>query len=267
MTNKTITLSRELVERAVMRPGKESLAVNNADIIARGRAQAQIRELLAEPVPPAGKSLQCWNCKADFTLADRANCDGCCWKCGKEIDLDDYVTRLQADVERLKQAGEVMSGAVTALDKRNAEVDALQSELTKAREFETDALRYRFIRQGSSESDYICLSEISEGMDMAIDEALANQAAPADKGQGEPVAEIVSKFGDPEAFGERELIALKDISKFPYGTKLYAEQPAPVVFVPFKVISLPPSLTDHHAFDVLRDELAKVGVQVREPKP
>lgn len=46
--------------------------------------------------------------------------------------------------------------------------------------------------------------------------------------QGEPVAEIVSKFGDPEAFGEREMIALKDISKLPYGTKLYASPPAAV---------------------------------------
>ena len=51
---------------------------------------------------------------------------------------------------------------------------------------------------------------------------------PAAQPQGEPVAEIVSKYGDPEAFGERELITLKDISKFPYGTKLYADQPAPV---------------------------------------
>ena len=61
-------------------------------------------------------------------------------------------------------------------------------------------------------------------------------AAQADQPQGEPVAEIVSKYGDPEAFGERELITLKDISKFPYGTKLYADQPAPVAVV------LPPKL-------------------------
>ncbi|HAU75938.1 MAG TPA: hypothetical protein DCW88_10520 [Agrobacterium sp.] len=36
------------------------------------------------------------------------------------------------------------------------------------------------------------------------------------------VAEIVSAHGDPEAFGERELVALVDIQKFPYRTKLYA---------------------------------------------
>lgn len=45
-------------------------------------------------------------------------------------------------------------------------------------------------------------------------------------GEAEPVAEIVSKFGDPEAFGERELIARRDIQKFPYGTKLYASPPS-----------------------------------------
>lgn len=37
-----------------------------------------------------------------------------------------------------------------------------------------------------------------------------------------PVAEIVSKHGDPEAFGERELQVIADIRKMPYGTKLYA---------------------------------------------
>jgi hypothetical protein len=42
----------------------------------------------------------------------------------------------------------------------------------------------------------------------------------------EPVAEIVSAHGDPEAFGERELIARADIQKFPYGTKLFASSTA-----------------------------------------
>lgn len=46
----------------------------------------------------------------------------------------------------------------------------------------------------------------------------------------EPVAKICSKYGDPEAFGERELVALNDdaIQSLPYGTKLYtAPQQAP----------------------------------------
>lgn len=37
----------------------------------------------------------------------------------------------------------------------------------------------------------------------------------------QPVAEVLSKFGDPEAFGERELNILADIQKIPYGTQLF----------------------------------------------
>lgn len=46
----------------------------------------------------------------------------------------------------------------------------------------------------------------------------------------EPVAEVVSIYGDPEAFGEREIRPLVGIQQMPYGTKLYLHaQPAPVV--------------------------------------
>lgn len=46
----------------------------------------------------------------------------------------------------------------------------------------------------------------------------------------EPVAEVVSIYGDPEAFGEREIIPLVGIQQMPYGTKLYRHaQPALVV--------------------------------------
>lgn len=50
-------------------------------------------------------------------------------------------------------------------------------------------------------------------------------AAPPPGPALEPVAEIVSKFGDPEAFGEREIRVLADLSKIPYKTKLYASPP------------------------------------------
>lgn len=36
-----------------------------------------------------------------------------------------------------------------------------------------------------------------------------------------------------------------------------------ITFVDWKWIELPPSLKEHHAFDVLQTELAKVGVKVR----
>lgn len=43
----------------------------------------------------------------------------------------------------------------------------------------------------------------------------------------EPVAEVVSIYGDPEAFGEREIRSLVGIQQMPYGTKLYRHaQPA-----------------------------------------
>ncbi|HHL2562237.1 TPA: hypothetical protein ACQ31I_004187, partial [Yersinia enterocolitica] len=50
-----------------------------------------------------------------------------------------------------------------------------------------------------------------------------------------PVAEVVSKFGDPEAFGEREIKILADLRSIPYNTKLYAvaEQLQPNTLISF----------------------------------
>ncbi|PLE30448.1 hypothetical protein [Klebsiella pneumoniae] len=46
----------------------------------------------------------------------------------------------------------------------------------------------------------------------------------------EPVAEVVSIYGDPEAFGEREIRLLVGIQQMPYGTKLCRHaQPVPDV--------------------------------------
>ncbi|EOI6444376.1 hypothetical protein ACMU9X_003851 [Yersinia enterocolitica] len=39
-----------------------------------------------------------------------------------------------------------------------------------------------------------------------------------------PVAEVNSKYGDPEAFGERKLNVLADIQKMPYQTKFYSQE-------------------------------------------
>ena len=45
----------------------------------------------------------------------------------------------------------------------------------------------------------------------------------------EPVAEVVSIYGDPVAFGEREIRPLVGIQQMPYGTKLYRHAQQPVV--------------------------------------
>ena len=51
----------------------------------------------------------------------------------------------------------------------------------------------------------------------------------------EPVAEVVSIYGDPEAFGEREIRPLVGIQQMPYGTKLYRHA-QPVAEVPEDVL-------------------------------
>ncbi len=57
----------------------------------------------------------------------------------------------------------------------------------------------------------------------SVDATLSTNA-----GEAAPVATVVSKHGDPEAFGEREIKVLADLQKLPYGTKLYAHPPAAV---------------------------------------
>lgn len=60
--------------------------------------------------------------------------------------------------------------------------------------------------------------------------ALAVELQERRKADSEPVAEVVSIYGDPEDFGEREIRPLVGIQQMPYGTKLYRHaQPAPVV--------------------------------------
>ena len=49
------------------------------------------------------------------------------------------------------------------------------------------------------------------------------------KADSEPVAEVVSIYGDPEAFGEREIRPLVGIQQMPYGTPLYRHAQQPVV--------------------------------------
>ena len=67
--------------------------------------------------------------------------------------------------------------------------------------------------------------EIPFGMDdddAKILQALKWQLASMDFS---PAAEVVSRYGDPEAFGTRELVLRTDIQKMPYGTKFYNTTP------------------------------------------
>lgn len=56
---------------------------------------------------------------------------------------------------------------------------------------------------------------------MAERDQLRAELSALKAGQSDAVVEVVSAYGDPEAFGEREIKALTDLSKIPYGTRLY----------------------------------------------
>lgn len=65
-------------------------------------------------------------------------------------------------------------------------------------------------------------------------QARAALASAAVAGEAQPVAEVVSRYGDPEAFGERDLKVLVDLNSYPYGAKFYAApQASEAVRIPF----------------------------------
>jgi len=58
--------------------------------------------------------ISCHQCGEQSTLAARSEFDGCCWACGAEIDLEDYLARamderdkLRAEVEALRRDAEL----------------------------------------------------------------------------------------------------------------------------------------------------------------
>ncbi|MBM2769873.1 hypothetical protein [Burkholderia anthina] len=68
-----------------------------------------------------------------------------------------------------------------------------------------------------------CMRRYTFGMLTLEQFARAIESAVLAKACGEPVAVVVSAYGDPEAFGEREvLLKQAAIQKLPYDTKLYA---------------------------------------------
>lgn len=77
------------------------------------------------------------------------------------------------------------------------------------------------------------------------------------KADSEPVAEVVSIYGDPESFGEREIRPLVGIQQMPYGTKLYRHaQPAPVYLTEAQVAALEEEERSFH--DAIRKCIASL---------
>jgi len=222
MTNKTITLSRELAER-----------LNSDHSYVRNRARLELSAALAEPVPPAvgnpevlGYSVkgnryairltkgELLELSENYTgsvlveLVDRAHVT----RLQAEVShlrqhKNDYMeaaeeTRkaLQAEVERLKQGSQVLIGD---LERRDATVERLQSELTSANAdkaaYGQNAIDLRLqldVSQDALTKARECLKAVRKtlGSDFwdkwaaleevrdNIDDILANHSAPADKG-------------------------------------------------------------------------------------
>lgn len=68
--------------------------------------------------------------------------------------------------------------------------------------------------------DIICVYKFETGTPVTTLAAI--REARAEQEKQEPVAMVVSKHGDPESFGERELEVLIDIQALPYDTPFYA---------------------------------------------
>ncbi|MCY2482707.1 hypothetical protein OW978_15750 [Klebsiella pneumoniae] len=88
----------------------------------------------------------------------------------------------------------------------------------------------------------------------------------------EPVAEVVSIYGDPEAFGEREIRPLVGIQQMPYGTKLYRHaQPAPEKYnigdATMRHIFTPTGMTNVSDMQAVFDRVEAVLVGMEQPAP
>lgn len=265
MTNKTITLSRELVEELL-----------DGFLDPRCTIAKAIQSALADPVPPAGGEMEV------LAWIDRSTDSGVILTLtGEKSSVDNIGLVDRAHVTQLK--AEVTEQALCAASEARRAIRA-ESELTKARELLrncTDCVRNgedfdlpvttmsgidAFLSNQSAPADQNSDWEDTFGPDYEVDEndlargvsetdnllpvrdgycqcgrlvhrPQINQSAPADKGQGDPVAlqhMAVAEDGKLRWMSGRkmqncELYALPDGSaiRFP----LYAEQPAPVAVV------------------------------------
>lgn len=182
---------------------------------------------LAEPVPPAvGEPMPSRPYASEEDQSSMTDYEIGLGHGGCEMwdKFQPNVTRLQTEVEVLKHEVECRTSAeVNAIE----HLQAAQSELTKARELFRDIAN-------DPEMWSIC----SIALARRIDEQLSNQSAPADKGQGEPVAWRYQEYVWATGIGdyvwrdkiEREAPDLEAAS-IRNLTPLYAEQPAPVAVV------------------------------------
>ena len=69
--------------------------------------------------------ISCWKCHEMTSLEARNEMDGCCWACGEEIDLDDYL--------------------IKAMDMRDEHYAALSAVTAERDRLRKDAERYQWL--------------------------------------------------------------------------------------------------------------------------
>ena len=128
MTNTTLNVPRELLERAVRIPTKASVEENHAAIVDRGRAQSELRALLSAP-SPAGVDGLAVSSSGWFSLVMNA---------AAELETASY-SITDPDAKRVAQSGadyyrsKAKSAQVVCLSDAQAIIDGLRGEVADLR--------------------------------------------------------------------------------------------------------------------------------------
>jgi hypothetical protein len=145
--------------------------------------------------------ISCWKCHEMTSLETRNEFDGCCWACGEEIDLDDYLIKAMdkrdehyaalsavtaerdaalASLERAYANYNQVSYASTG---RGKQIGQLRAEVETLRK---DAERYRWASSGVHEAETLVsivnchggyAEKVAERVDVYRDAAMAAKEA------------------------------------------------------------------------------------------
>jgi FtsZ-binding cell division protein ZapB len=148
MTNKTVILSRGQLQRWE--------ALLDSPVL-RQELLGELHAALAEPVPPAGGEVEVLGYRWKTWQDGEPKVGRYVMSNGSEPDFVQqlvdivHVTRLQAEVERLKEAKVLVEIAASQVVKAK---ESLQAELTKARELLTDICDTAYIQSSEGADAY-----------------------------------------------------------------------------------------------------------------
>lgn len=76
----------------------------------------------------AKHEISCWQCSKTTSLETRSEFDGCCWACGAEIDLEDYLIKAMDERDQLRAEVEALRKDAARLDRLDIECEAYGCE-------------------------------------------------------------------------------------------------------------------------------------------